>query len=215
MHLLTRRPNCPSRVPRYADRVSASTGWERLRARHGDFAFLHRLRPITRATGKSEAVNRPPIQQRSGPSGWQRALLVPALTMIILSILGMHQLSVNHAMVRTTASSHHDHSSEQTFRSHLPAEAMIGTVIGTEAAVGAMSAAAAPTTDHCSDCGSHQMAFFTCLLALTLLVLAWSIAPPGLRVIAPSSRLVQPRPGSHLVRRILAMSLVELSLRRT
>jgi hypothetical protein len=135
--------------------------------------------------------------------------------MIILSIVGMHQLSVNHAMVGATASSHHDHASQQTFRSDLPADPMLGTVIGAETAVAAMSAAVAPATDHCSDCSSHQMAFFTCLLALTLLVLAWSIAPPGLRLIAPNSPLAQPRPGSHVIRRIPAMSLVELSLRRT
>jgi hypothetical protein len=130
--------------------------------------------------------------------------------MIILSILGMHQLSVNHAMVRTTASSHHDHASQQTFQRDLPAQAMIGV----ESAVDGMSAAVTPASGHCSDC-SHQMAFFTCLLALTLLVFLWSIAPPGLRVIASNSRLAQPRPGRQLVRRILAMSLVELSLRRT
>jgi hypothetical protein len=140
---------------------------------------------------------------------------VPALTMIILSIIGMHQLSVNHAIVGATVGSHHDHASQQTFRSDLPADPMLGTVIGAETAVAAMSAAVAPATDHCSDCSSHQMAFLTCLLALTLLVLAWSLAPPGLRVIAPNSRLAQPRPGPHLVRQVPAMSLVELSLRLT
>jgi hypothetical protein len=126
----------------------------------------------------------------------------------------MHQLSVNHALVGAAAGSHHDHATEQTFRSDLIAEAMIGTVVG-ETSIGAISAAVVPADDHCSDCGSHQTAFLTCLLALTLLVLAWSIAPPGLRVIAPSSRLAQPRPGPQLVRRIPAMSLLELSLRRT
>jgi hypothetical protein len=135
--------------------------------------------------------------------------------MIILSIVGMHQLSVNHAMVGATAGSHHDHASQQTFRSDVPVDPMLGTVIGAESAVDAMSAAVALASDHCSNCGSHQMAFSTCLLALTLLVLAWSMAPPGLRVIAPNSRLALPRPGSHVVRRIPAMSLVELSLRRT
>jgi hypothetical protein len=78
--------------------------------------------------------------------------------MIVLSIVGMHQLSVNHAMVGATASSHHDHASEQTFRSDLPAEAMIGFVVGSETSVGAMSAAVMPATDHCSGCSSHQMA---------------------------------------------------------
>jgi hypothetical protein len=135
--------------------------------------------------------------------------------MIILSILGMHQLSVNHGMVGATAGNHHDHASEQTFQRDLPAEAMIETMIGTETMVDAMSAAVALATDHCSNCSSHQMAFLTCLLALTSLVLAWSIAPPGLWLIAPNSRLAQPRPGPHSVRRIPAMSLVELSLRRT
>jgi hypothetical protein len=136
---------------------------------------------------------------------------VPALTMIILSIVGMHQLSVNHAMVGATADSHHDHVPAATFRTDLPAEILIGA----DAAIGAMSAAVMPTTDHCSGCSSHQVAFSSCLLALTLLVLAWSIAPPGSRVIAPISRPAQARPGSHLARRIPAMSLLELSLRRT
>jgi hypothetical protein len=133
------------------------------------------------------------------------------LTIILLSVVGMHQLSVNHAMVGATSESHHDHVSAMTFRTDLPAEVMIVA----EAAIGAMSAAVVPATDQCSGCSSHQLAFSTCLLALTLLVLAWSIAPPGSRVIAPPSRTAQPRPGSQLARRIPAMALVELSLRRT
>jgi hypothetical protein len=189
--------------------------------RHGGFATLDRVRPsasragVTRAAGRPEAVNSPPVQQPSGFSGWRRAVLVPALMVIVLSIVGMHQLSVNHAMVGAIAGSHHDHASAQTSRSDLSAKAMIGSVVGSETSIGAMSAAVMPASDHCSGCSSQQMAFFTCLLALTLLVLAWSIPPPGLRLIAPNSRLVRPRPGSHLGRRIPAMSLVELSLRRT
>jgi hypothetical protein len=189
--------------------------------RHGGFATLDRVRPsasragVTRAAGRPEAVNSSPVRQPSGFSGWRRAVLVPALMVIVLSIVGMHQLSVNHAMVGAFAGSHHDHASAQPSRSDLSAKAMIGSVVGSETSIGAMSAAVMPASDHCSGCSSQQMAFFTCLLALTLLVLAWSIPPPGLRLIAPNSRLVRPRPGSHLGRRIPAMSLVELSLRRT
>ena len=71
--------------------------------------------------------------------------------------------------------------------------------------------------DDCLTCGDHEMALGSCLLALTLLVLGWLLLPPRLRLVPPFLRprlaiaLVRP----NYVRIVPALSLTELSLRRT
>ena len=71
--------------------------------------------------------------------------------------------------------------------------------------------------DACPDCADHQMAFGSCLLALTLLVLSWSLIPPRVRHLPPFllPRLAPTMVGPALGRLVPPLSLAELSLRRT
>jgi hypothetical protein len=71
--------------------------------------------------------------------------------------------------------------------------------------------------DACPDCADHQMAFGSCLLALTLLVLSWSLIPPRLRHLPPFllPRLAPTMIGPAVVRLVPPLSLAELSVRRT
>ena len=63
----------------------------------------------------------------------------------------------------------------------------------------------------------HQMLFGACLLALSLLALSWMLSPPRLRDLPPFllPRLAAARLGLVLGRVVPALSLTEMSLRRT
>ena len=153
-------------------------------------------------------------------TNWLRHLLLGlSLVVVMLSIVGMHQLSVGHDVA--TGEQHGAHE-------HAPASARLDTaahsdgvtaVAGVDLSAGhAISGGAGLATDgDCPGCGDHDMALGSCLLALTLLVLSWLLLPPRLRQLPPFLRLHLPpalvRPG--YVRMVPSLSLTELSLRRT
>lgn len=146
---------------------------------------------------------------------WLRHLLLAvSLVAVALSVVGMHQLSVGHdvatgpadspAHVESAPHSHHGDETVPLAASDHPAD---HTTAGIARGLG----------DACPDCADHQMAFGSCLLALTLLVLSWSLAPPRLRHLPPFllPRLAPTMIGPALGRLVPPLSLAELSLRRT
>lgn len=122
-------------------------------------------------------------RRRSHESWLRDLLLAVSLVVVASSVIGMHQLSVGHevvtgqtsrhALTGAAADVHHDstalplvepdHSAEQ------PAAVITGGAVG----------------DPCPDCGEHRAAFGSDLLALTLLVLSWLLAPPRVRHLPP------------------------------
>ena len=130
----------------------------------------------------------------------------------------MHQLSVSHDIatgpVSSTAHADGAHHSDHVD----PAGAMPAAVAadhpGAHSTAGTTGAGLGGA---CPDCADHQMAFGSCLLALTLLVLSWSLIPPRVCHLPPFllPRLASTMVGPALGRLIPALSLVELSVRRT
>ena len=190
-----------------------------------------------------------------GGSRWvdwlRRVVLASALCMVVLGVVGMHQLSLGHDFATPAAAGGHPErgAGHHNGVRHDVAQLMEGADLGSrgphEATTGADSAGAsgyaiAPTThnqinastrvggpaaawggspsagdDACPSCGQHSMAFSTCLLAMTLLVLTWLLTPPQVRHLPPRW-LWQPATVAVLVGRPLpAMSLTELSILRT
>lgn len=160
------------------------------------------------------------------PRTWRRVIVGIALCLIALAVVGMHQLSFGHLFVTgagsggdnpahstsshsATAAPAHGHSPAMTSAASMP---MAG-----HGDVGAGSTGIGSSVeDGCAGCGDHVMGLGTCLLALTLLVLFWSLRLPRPRSLPPlrrgsSSRVALPR-RRH---RNHALSLVELSILRT
>lgn len=149
----------------------------------------------------------------------QRPLLLwTGVVAVALSLLAMHQMSVNHtaagpqpfAVSSISADRHavgpaHNHSESATIN-HTPA----GTV-----RVAAVDRSLTALDDACPGCAEHAMAL-TCLVALTLLAVSWLLRGPvqwpGLLARRPRRALLQAwrwrwRPPS--------LNLVELSISRT
>lgn len=145
---------------------------------------------------------------------WLRHLLLTtSLTVVVLSIVGMHQLSVGHDVATGPTTSSHAES-----------------VHGAEPGAMLPTAMAEHTGDHfnpgtptgvpggvCPDCADHQMALGSCLLALTLLVLSWLLAPPRACRVLPFllPRLAPAVVVSTVARLVPSLSLAELSVLRT
>lgn len=147
---------------------------------------------------------------------WLRHLLLAvSLVVVVLSIVGMHQLSVGHDMATgPAASTVQAESVEDVHRGGTTLAHAVAEQAGDHLDTGVSGGG---PDDACPDCGQHPMAFGSCLLALTLLVLRWLLAPPKPRHVPP--RLV-PRLASIALRpavgrRIPPLSLAELSLLRT
>lgn len=164
---------------------------------------------------------------------WRRALLAAGVVTIALCIIGMHQLSRDHsfATAELDHSAHQHPVAIQAKLSHFLDSAALALNI--TASVGPPTVAVAPVpepavsvapepdrpssqsvADRCGSCGHQAMLFASCLLALTLLVLRWRLAPPGLRRIAQAWNLWVPSVATW-GRLRPPLSLVELSLRRT
>lgn len=156
--------------------------------------------------------------------GWvRRLLLAVTLVVVVLGIVGMHQLAFGHDMAvgppATSAQAEHapDHAGHRAAEMGLMATKHPG---GHADASTSSSGTGTGTGDGCPGCPDHQMAFGSCLLALTLLVLRWLLAPPRPARILPFllpglarlSRLVTPFVASRLVP---PLSLAELSVLRT
>ena len=180
----------------------------------------------------------------------RRFVLASALCVVVLGVVGMHQLSLGHEFAtppaagdQEKAAGHHEakqyemaqqmegadlaaHGRHQATTSADPTGGIAhaiafgvhvqtdgGRQIGTPAATWEGSSTAGG--DACPGCGHHSMAFSTCLLAMTLLVLTWLLTPPQVRHLPPRW-LRQPATAAVLVgRQLPALTLTELSILRT
>ena len=140
---------------------------------------------------------------------WPRLLLVVGVVTIALSVLAMHQLAVNHTLAAPASNGWGQgdhHAASQSGVPHVlpagsdqPAHAMVSDDIGCSAG-----------------CGPYDdMSVAACLLALTLLVLCWRLAPPQLHPLSAASRSRQLAPPLAALDRRRALSLAELSVLRT
>lgn len=159
---------------------------------------------------------------RRAHAGWLRHLLFAlSLVVVALSVVGMHQLSVGHEVATSQTGQHTDSGGGAHLhsRDHAgdPAAPLVQVDHVAEQALASVAAGGTAGDGACPDCGEHQMLFGSCLLALSLLVLVRMLAPPRLRQLPPFllPRLTAARLGPVLGRVVPALSLTELSLRRT
>jgi hypothetical protein len=148
-----------------------------------------------------------------GRGSWLRTVLGLGVAVVALSVLGMHQLSLDHTFVAPDA--------EAGAR---PLSTLMGGSDTSMSSQRAVFGLQAPTVGHdhesnhgpqpcLTGCDDHPV-LVTCLLALTLLIVAWRLRAPTLRDLPPFSALRLP------VRIPLAgwppaLTLAELSVRRT
>lgn len=169
---------------------------------------------------------------RSCLGGWRRAIFAVSLVVMAFSVVGMHQLSLNHEFAAPTSprasavvapDGGHQHGDAHD---HETAGGATGPATGSLGDVASSAQHGSPVLDSpkgasddysegCPDCGSHTMAFSVCLLALTLLVVSWWLTPPQVRLLPPrlAARLVILI--ARVGRRVPALSLAELSILRT
>ena len=144
---------------------------------------------------------------------WRQLLLLVGAITISLSMLAMHQLAVNHSFARpdtTEVHATHDHGFALGMQ-------QAGRTGHATTHIGALRlAVAGSNANSCwPDCGDHQISVLSCLLALTLLMLSWLLAPPRERRQTSSAEL-RPTPRVvHSNNRRVSLSLAELSVRRT
>jgi hypothetical protein len=145
---------------------------------------------------------------------WQRLLFLVAAITISLSVLAMHQLAVNHLFVAPATSEPH-------VTQHRPLAVEMQQLALTDHVPtghhGQSLTFGAASADLCgADCDTdHEISVLSCLLALTLLMLSWLLAPPRqCRQALPfaTRRLADVIPAS---KRRVSRSLVELSVCRT
>jgi hypothetical protein len=145
---------------------------------------------------------------------WQRLLFLVAAITVSLSVLAMHQLAVDHLFVAPATSEPHV-TQHRPFAVEMQPVAIADQVPtghhGQSLTFGAASA------DLCgADCDTdHEISVLSCLLALTLLMLSWLLAPPRECLQAlpfAARRLADVIPAS---KRRVSRSLVELSVCRT
>ena len=137
-------------------------------------------------------------------AGWPRALLGLALAVVASSVLGMHQLSVDHILAAAEPRHHQTTGASTSALAGAPADT-----------VSSVPMTGREPTHPCSGCDDHDALAATCLLALTLLVM-WRLRPPVSRRLPRTSAGWRPVPTTvPLGRRRTALTLTELSLRRT
>jgi hypothetical protein len=145
-------------------------------------------------------------------SSLPRPLLPVVVLLVALSVLGMHQLSVDH-MVATP-----DYPSGVTGQVAFESDKSRSSV-GAEMASAQRSASHLEPTESdrsCPGCGGHDAMIMTCLLALTLLVVGWLLIPPRSRWITTFLAAWWVVTATvHLGWRRPALTLAELSLRRS
>jgi hypothetical protein len=145
---------------------------------------------------------------------WRQLLLLVGAITISLSVLAMHQLAVNHSFARpATTEVHATH--DQGFGLGMQQEGFTGHPATHDSAPW-LTVGDANANSCWPDCGAHhQVSVLSCLLALTLLILSWLLAPPRECRQTLSAAL---RPTAGVVRsnnRRASLSLAELSVRRT
>lgn len=173
--------------------------------------------------------------RRGGGGGLRHALLTLGLLVVSLSVVGMHQLSLGHDFAAPStgtqqpAAQHHPEHTDQVegpvharTAPHSPAGAHsvaigITTADSPVSGVAAISISDGTSSDDsgCRGCGQHTMAFSACLLALTLLVLAWMLVRPRVLQLPPRMLWRLTTVVTFVARRVPALSLVELSVLRT
>lgn len=149
-----------------------------------------------------------------GGGRWRCTLIATALGMVVLSVVGMHQLSSGHDFVTPSVGTHlhSDAPASMDDDRERPGGALTMDKNSTQIQLDRGSGSS-PGTE-CPGCGGHRMAVGTCLLALTLLVLSWCLAPPGVRHLPPRM-LWRPATVAILLGRwVPALSLAELSVLR-
>jgi hypothetical protein len=150
-----------------------------------------------------------------GRGSWLQTVVGLTVAVVALSVLGMHQLSLDHTFVAPKV--------EAGAGPHV-STLMSGSDTPTLSQQ-AVFDLQAPSVDHdhesdhgpqpcLTGCDDHPM-MVTCLLALTLLVLAWRLHAPTLRDLPPLSASCSPGRAPLSGRRPPALTLAELSVRRT
>lgn len=168
--------------------------------------------------------------ERTG--AWRRAFVAVGLFVVAFSIVGMHQLSVDHQLAAPTvadtsrvgapAPAHghfnpHDHETAGINAGPVSTSLDLAGLVLLQGSV-PVDPSHESSEGHgkgCPGCGSHTMAFGACLLALTLLVLSWWLAPPWVRLLPPQLHARARTVISRVDRRVPALSLAELSILRT
>jgi hypothetical protein len=152
---------------------------------------------------------------RRSAGQWQPLLFLVAAITISLSVLAMHQLAVNHLFVAPATSEPHV-TQHRPFAVEMQQVALIDQV--PTGHHGQSSLIFGPASaDLCSaDCDAdHGIGVLSCLLALTLLMLSWLLAPPRERRQAlpfAARRFAGVIPAN---KRRVSRSLAELSVCRT
>jgi hypothetical protein len=108
---------------------------------------------------------------------WQRLLFLVAAITISLSVLAMHQLAVNHLFVAPATTEPHV-TQPRPFAVEMQQMALTDHVPtghrGQSLTFGPASADLCGP--HCDT--DHEISVLSCLLALTLLMMSWLLAPP-------------------------------------
>jgi Family of unknown function (DUF6153) len=148
---------------------------------------------------------------RAGGAQRQQLLLWAAVLAVALSLLAMHQLSINHTAADPAAG-----SSALTL-GHADQDKHHAAVTGDHAHAVApgLDQRPAPAHDGCPGCAEHQAMALTCLAALVLLAVGWALRVPALGrgVLLPRVR-PRPLPPGRRWRRT-PFTLMELSISRT
>jgi hypothetical protein len=145
---------------------------------------------------------------------WRQLLLLIGAITISLSVLAMHQLAVNHSFARpATTEVHATHY--QGFAVGMQQEGLTGHP-ATHDGVPRLAVGAGSANSCWPGCGAdHQVSVLSCLLALTLLMLSWLLAPPRECRLRLSAALRPTAGVVHSNNRRVALSLAELSVHRT
>lgn len=168
---------------------------------------------------------------KSRLAGCRRAFFTVCLFVVALCIVGMHELSLNNELAAPTPLSASAAAPPDAMHQHDAHNQVTSGRISDPAATNPHNVAFSATQglmmvdtpndgsgghqQGCPGCASHTMAFGACLLALTLLVLSWWLAPPRVRLLPPRlpARLVMVV--ALVGQRVPALSLAELSILRT
>lgn len=162
---------------------------------------------------KRDALLRLSGMLRAG--GLRRALMATVLGVVVISVVGMHQLSLGHTFATPPLAGAHQHLGAQPSTAEGHDYPGYAQHMGDGATGMPDDGVGGSSTDHCPGCGGHSVALGACLLALTLLVLSWWLAPP--RICHLLLRMLWRRAtvGTFLGRWVPALSLAELSVLRT
>lgn len=150
-------------------------------------------------------------------AGWRgklRPLLSVGVPVVALSIIGMHLLSLNHDFAQPSAA--------QRLDSSIAAEASTALVgafgVGSSGAMAAVGSHVSGS-DHepcAGGCDRHSSMLAACVLAFALLIVLRRLPPGRPRSMRRAATRVNRRVAARRTgRRVPALSLVELSVRRT